>query len=74
MNVLFVKIYAAGTEVGFDDTKQCLITACGITSIAIWKATLMQNAKVFAAALVKIWLMFGSSHTIVVDKHLSFYT
>ena len=43
-----------------------------MTSFAICEATPEQNSKVFAAALMKIWLRFGFSHTIVVDKDRKF--
>jgi hypothetical protein len=39
-----------------------------VTSFAVFKATTEQNSKVFAVVLMKIWLRFGFSHTIVVNK------
>ena len=43
-----------------------------MTSFAICEDTPEQNSKVFAGALMKIWLRFGFSHTIVVDKDSKF--
>ena len=72
MRVLFVDIYAAGSEFNFEGTKHYLIAADGMTSFAICEDTPEQNSKVFAGALMKIWLRFGFSHTIVVDKDSKF--
>ena len=72
MWVLFVDIYAAGTEINFDWTKQYLIGACGMTSFGIYKPTAEQNASAFSLALMNIWLRFGFPHTIVVDKDSTF--
>jgi hypothetical protein len=72
MRVLFVDIYTAGSEFSFEGSKHYLIAACRMTSFAICEATVEQNSKVFAAALMKIWLRFGFSHTIVVDKDSKF--
>ena len=72
MKVLFVDIYAAGSEFNFEGTKHYLIAACGMTSFGICEATAEQSAASFAAALMKIWLRFGFSHTIVVDKDSKF--
>ena len=72
MKVLFVDIYAAGAEFNFVDTKYYLIAACGMTSFAIAEDTVEQNSTVFASALMRIWLRFGFSHTIVVDKDSKF--
>ena len=69
---LFVDIYAAGTEINFDGTKHYLIGACGMTSFGIYGPTLEQNASAFASALMKIWLHFRFSNTIVVDKDSKF--
>jgi hypothetical protein len=43
-----------------------------MTSFSICEPTLEQTAEAFAAALMKIWLRFGFSHTIVVDKASAF--
>ena len=72
MCVLFINIYSAGADLNFDSTKHYLLAACGMTSFAICEPTIDQNAEVFAAALMKIWLRFGFSHTIVVDKASAF--
>ena len=72
MRVLFVDIYAAGAEGNFEGTKHYLIAACGMTSFAVAEDTAEQNSSVFAAALMRIWLRFGFSHTIVVDKDSKF--
>ena len=72
MKVLFVDIYAAGAEINFVDTKYYLIAVCGMTSFAIAEDTAEQNSTVFASALMRIWLRFGFSHTIVVDKDSKF--
>ena len=72
MRVLFVDVYAAGTEVNFDGTKNYLIAACGMTSFAICEDTAETTAEAFAKAIMKIWLRFGFSHTIVVDKASTF--
>ena len=66
--VLFVDIHAAGTEFNFVGTKHYLIAACDMTSFAIAEDTAEQNSTVFAAALMRIWLRFGFSYTIVVDN------
>ena len=68
MRVLFVDIYAAGADFNFVGTKYYLIAACGMTSFAIAEHTAEQNSTVFPAALMRIWLRFGFSHTIVVNK------
>ena len=72
MRVLFLDVYAAGVEFNFDGTKHYLIGACGMCSFAICEATPEQTATAFASALMKIWLRFGFSHTIVVDKASAF--
>lgn len=72
MRVLFVDIYAAGAKFNFVGTKHYLIAACGMTSIAIAEDTAEPNSHAFASALMKIWLRFGFSHTIVVDKDSKF--
>ena len=72
MRVLFVDIYSAGADLNFDGTKNYLIACCGMTSFSICEPTLEQTAEAFAAALMKIWLRFGFSHTIVVDKASAF--
>ena len=72
MRVLFVDIYAASTEFNFEGTRHYLIAACGMTSFGVCKATAEQSLTVFSAALMKIWLRFGFSHTIVVDKDSKF--
>ena len=72
MKVLFVDIYAAGTEFNFEGTRHYLIAACGMTSFAVCEDTAEQNSTIFSAALMKIWLRFGFSHTIVVDKDSKF--
>ena len=72
MGVLFVDIYSVGEDFNFDGTKHYLIAACGMTSFGICEPTSEQTAAAFAAALMKIWLRFGFSHTIVVDKASAF--
>ena len=72
MGVLFVDMYAAGAEMNFDGNKHYLIAACGMTSFAVCEATPEQNAPTFAVALMRIWLRFGFSHTIVLDKDSTF--
>ena len=72
MQVLFVDIYSAVTEINFGGTKQYLIGACGMTSFGICEPTAEQNSSAFTSALMKIWLSFGFSHTIVVDKDSKF--
>ena len=73
MKVLFVDIYAAGAEFNFVGTKYYLIAACGMTSFAIAEDTAEQNSTVFASALMRIWLRFEISHTIVVDKDSKYF-
>ena len=65
-------VYAAGTDLNFDGTKHYLIAACDITAFAIYEPSAQQTAADFAASLMKIWLRFGFSHTIVVDKASAF--
>ncbi len=72
MRVLFVDIYAAGSQFNFESTKHYLIAACGMTSFAICEDTREGTAEAFAAAMMKIWLRLGFSHTIVVDKASTF--
>ena len=72
MRVLFVDIYAAGAEFNFQGTKHYLLCVDGMTSFASCEDTPEQNLRVFAAALMKVWLRFGFSHTIVVDKDSKF--
>ena len=72
MQVLFVDIYASGTEINFDEKKHYLIGACGMTYFGIYEPTAEQNEYAFDSALMKIWLRFGFSHTIVVDKDSKF--
>ena len=72
MQVLFIDIYTAGIEINFDGTKHYLIVVCGMTSFGIYKPTAEQNSSTFASALMKIWLRFGFSHTIVVYKDRNF--
>ena len=72
MRVLFVDIYAAGAEFNYEGTKHYLIAACGMTTFAIAEDTAEQDSSVFAGALMKLWLRFCFSHTIVVDKDSKF--
>ena len=72
MPVLFVDIYAAGTEINFDGTKHYLIGACVMTSFGIYEPTYEQNASAFDSSFMNIWLRFGFSHTIMVDKDSKF--
>ena len=72
MHVIFVDIYAAGTQPNFEGTIYYLIAVCGMTSFAVCEATSEQNAETFASAIMKIWLRFGFSHTLVVDKDTKF--
>ena len=65
LRVLFVNIYVAGAEFNSVGTKQSLIAACGMTSFAIAEDTAEQNSTVFAAALMRSWLRFGFSYTIL---------
>ena len=68
MQALFVDIFTAGGDFNFEGTKHYVIAACGMTSFAICEDTSQQKAKSFARALLKMWLRFGLSHAIVVDK------
>ena len=43
-----------------------------MTSFAIAEDTAEQSSTVFAAAFMRIWLRFGFSHTIVVEKDSKF--
>ena len=72
MRVLFVDIYAAGAEFNFEGTKHYLIAACGMSTFAIAEDTAEQNSTVFAGELMRMWLRFGFSHTIVVGKDSKF--
>ena len=72
MNVLHVDIYAAGANFNYEGNKHYLIASWGMTSFSVMEPTSKQNASTFAAALMKIWLRFGFSHTIVVDKDSKF--
>ena len=56
----------------FDGSKHYLIAACGMTAFGICRPTVEQTTEAFAADLIKIWLRFGFSHTIVVDKASAF--
>ena len=67
-----VEINAAGAELNFEGTKHYLIACCGMTSFAICELTAEPNAAAFVSALMKIWLRFGFSHTLVVDKDSKF--
>ena len=73
MRVLFVDIYKAGSALNYSGTKHYLIAACGMTSFAICEDTKEETAQAFAAAIMKIWLRFGFSHTLVVDKGSAFF-
>ena len=53
-------------------TKHYLIAACDMTTFAIFEPKVEQTAESFTAALMKIWLCFGFSHAIVVDKASAF--
>ena len=72
MSVLHVDIFVVGTEFNFDGNKYYLIASCGMTTFSICEPTAEQNAKTFASTMMKIWLRFGFSHTIVVDKDSKF--
>ena len=56
MQVLFMDIYAPGTDINFDGNRNNLIAACRMTIFAVSKYTLDQTAKTLASALMKIWL------------------
>ena len=70
--VLFVDIYAAGTDINLDGNSHHLIAACGMNGFSISGSTLDQTARTLASARIKIWPRFGFSHTIVFDKASSF--
>ena len=70
--VLFVDIYAAGTDINLDGNTHNLIAAYGLNGFAISESTLDQTAKTLASARIKIWPRFGFSHTIVFGKASSF--
>jgi len=72
MRVLFVDIYAAGAEFNYVETNYYLIAACGMTAFAVCEDTAEAKSTAFAQALMKIWMRFGFSHTIVVDKDSKF--
>ena len=72
MLVLHFNIYVVGAKQNFKGTQYYLIAACGMTGFLVCEPTAKQNAKAFAATLMKIWLRFGISHTIVVDKDSKF--
>ena len=72
MLVLHVDIYTVGVEQNFEGTQYYLIASCGMTGFSVCEDTPKQSAESFAAALMKIWLRFGFSHTIVVDKDSKF--
>jgi hypothetical protein len=54
MRVLFMDIYATGTEFNFESMRHYLIAACGLTSFGICKATAEHNLTVLSDALIKI--------------------
>jgi len=72
MAVLHVDIYSVGVYSGFQGNRFHLIAACAMTAFAVAESTSEQNAKSFAAALMKIMLRFGFCYTIVVDKDSKF--
>ena len=72
MRVLMVDIYSVGTDVNFEGNRYHLIACDVMTSFSVSEPTPEQNATVFAGALMKIFLRFGFSHTIVVDKDSKF--
>ena len=72
MLVLHVDIYQAGANYNFEGNHYYLIACCGMTAFAVCEPTRDANAKEFASAMMKIWLRFGFSHTLVVDKDSKF--
>ena len=72
MRVIFVNIYSAGANLNFEGSKHYMIDACGMTAFGICKPTVEQTAEAFAATLMKVWLRYGFSHTIIVDKASAF--
>jgi len=72
MRVMFVDIYAAGAEFNFLRTKHYLIAACRMTAFAVCEDTAEANSTAFAQVMMKVWLRFGFSPMIVVDKASTF--
>jgi len=72
MRVLMVDIYSVGTELNFKGNRYHLIATDAMTAFGICEPVAEQNVPTFASALMKIWLRFGFSHTIVVDKDSKF--
>ena len=72
MKVMMVDIYSVGTEVNFEGNIYHLIACDAMTAFAVSEPVPEQNARSFAGAIMKIWLRFGFSHTLVVDKDSKF--
>ena len=54
--VLFVDIYAAGTDINLDGNSHHLIAACGMNGFSISGSTLDQTARTLDSASIKICL------------------
>lgn len=68
VNFLFVDMYATRVDFIFDNSKHYLITACDMTTFAVCEVTAEQSIKLVDLALMKVWLGFAFSYTIIVDK------
>ena len=68
MRILFVDVYAAGSDINIERNCHYLIAACSMTSFTVGEPSPEQTAVSVASSQMKIWLRFGFSYTIVVDK------
>ena len=64
-------IYTDGLDINFGRNHPHLIASCGMTSVVVFKSTLDQTVKTCPSPLMKIWIPFEFSHTIVVKNSSS---
>ena len=72
MIILCVDTYTINTKFNYEGNKHYLVTCCVMTTFLVADPTSDQNSKVFASAIMKIWMRFSFSHTIVVVKDSKF--
>ena len=68
IRILFVDVYAAGTDLNFEGNSHYLIAVVRHDKLCRWGTFPRTYPVYMASSLMKIWMRFGFSHTIVVDK------
>ncbi len=71
--MLHINAYSAGAHSGFEGSDVYLIACCGMCTFGALEPVTGTNATTFASAIMKIQLLYGFCHTVVLDKDSKFY-